>query len=227
MTWDDLKDEPTSDLIEFIRSKDDPAYKMLADLSFIALTFRFEPKVVHWCRKLGRRYNHSIETCDSIAYEAFKRFNRYPFGFNITECEKRNLDIDKCFTVFIFRIAQRCLFDYYNKRSGEDAGYDGSEIVRVEFPPLDDMEVDKVALEAAVERREKIEKVLKTLGDNHLTIYLTYLAYEKVGFKLPRKLLAKLRDQTGLKQNSIRVYKMEAFDAVKKLNESNGKTKNK
>jgi DNA-directed RNA polymerase specialized sigma24 family protein len=227
MTWEDLKDESTADLIAFIKCKDQPAYKMLADLAFIALTFRFQSEVVDRCRKLGRRFNHDNETCDSIAQKAFDRFYKYPFRFEGTECEKKNLDLDKCVIVFIFRIAQRCFFDHYNESNDDVSPYDGTESVVVEFPDLDDLDVDEVVLEAAVKKQEKIEKALKNLSDKHLIIYLTYLAHEKDGFKLPRKLLAKLRADTGLKQNSIRVYKKEAFEEVEKLKERDGKKKDK
>jgi DNA-directed RNA polymerase specialized sigma24 family protein len=226
MTWEDLKDEPTADLVSFIKCKEQPGYKMLADLAFVALTFRFQSEVIDRCRKLGRRYNHDIETCDTIAQKAFDRFYKYPFRFEGTECEKKNFDIDECIIVFIFRIAQHCLFDYYNK-DNDLSPYDGSEAVIVEFPALDDLDVDEVVLEAAVKKQEKIEKALRNLSDKHLTIYLTYLAHEKDGFKLPRKLLEKLRDETGLTQNSIRVYKKEAFEEVEKLKERDGKKKDK
>jgi hypothetical protein len=72
-------------------------------------------------------------------------------------------------------------------------------------------------MKVAAKKQDKIEKTLRKLSDKHLIIYLTYLAYEKDGFKLPRKLLAQLRDDTGLSQSSIRVYKKEATEAVSKL----------
>jgi hypothetical protein len=144
MTWEDLKDETTADLITFIKCKDQPAYKMLADLAFVALTFRFQAQVIDRIRKLGRKFNHDNETCDTIAEQAFDRFYKYPFRFEGSECEKKNLDLDKCVVVFIYRIAQHCLFDHYNKTQGDgQSPYDGSEQVIVEFPDLDALDIDE------------------------------------------------------------------------------------
>lgn len=228
MTWEDLKDEPTADLIGFMKCKDQPAYKMLADLAFVVITFRFQARIIDRCRRIGRKFNHDNATCDKIALDTFDRFYKYPFRFEVSQCEKKNLDIDNCVVSFLYRIAQNGFYDHYRKLNGDEiAPYDGTEEVIVAFPELDEIDLDEDALEAALKKQEKIEKALRNLGDYHLMIYLTYLAHMDDGFKMPRKLLQKLRDATGLKQGSIQVYKKEAFDEVDKINKSDGKKKKK
>jgi hypothetical protein len=67
------------------------------------------------------------------------------------------------------------------------------------------------------ERFELIQKALNRFTPKHKMIYLTYKQYEtevKDGHKLPRKLLKKLREELDLTQNTIRVYKKEAFDEI-------------
>jgi hypothetical protein len=45
---------------------------------------------------------------------------------------------------------------------------------------------------------------------------------KKKGFKLPRLLLKQLRENTNLKQSSIRVYKNQAFQKVEEFSRENG-----
>jgi len=59
--------------------------------------------------------------------------------------------------------------------------------------------------------------MLDRLSPKHRIIYLTYKHYEHItndGYKLPRKLLKELRTELDLTQNSVRVYKNEAFNDV-------------
>ncbi|MEQ1798320.1 MAG: hypothetical protein ABL872_10220, partial [Lacibacter sp.] len=64
------------------------------------------------------------------------------------------------------------------------------------------------------ERHDVIEKALARLTPKHKIVYLTYKQYEQDGFKLPRKLLQSLREELGITQSSVQVYKKEAFDKI-------------
>lgn len=215
MTWEDLQSEPTVDLIGYIKCRNQPEYRDLADAAFVAFTFRFQAAVVDKCRKIGKKFKHDNETSDLIAEKTFERFYKYPFRFEKTECG--TLDIDKCVTLYLFKIAQRAFFDYYNEMKDEEASpYDGTESVVVDFPEIDNLDLDTESLENYAKVQSKIEKVLNTLSEKHRVIYLTYKVYEHSGFKLPRPLLKKLREELDLTQSSIRVYKKEVFDKVER-----------
>lgn len=62
---------------------------------------------------------------------------------------------------------------------------------------------------------DKIRQSQARLSPKHKIVYLTYKTHEKDGYKLPRELLKSLRDDLDLTQNSIRIYKNEAFNTVK------------
>lgn len=223
MTWKDLKDESTGDLISYIKCKDEPAYKVLAESAFIAFTFRFREKVIDRCRYVGRNLGHETAICDKLADFVFERFYKYPFRFQTVKCNK--LDIENCVLLYLYRIAQRCFFDYYHRMQPDEISpYDGTEEIIVELPGLDSLDLEEQQLELAKAEREKVDKVLGSLSEKHRIIYLTYMGYEQKGFKLPRPLLAKLREELELSQNSIRVYKKEAIEAVRK-SQHDGKKK--
>ena len=59
-----------------------------------------------------------------------------------------------------------------------------------------------------------LDAKLSCMKEKHRIVLLTYLAYETNGKKLPRSLTLKLRTQLNLTQDSIRVYKKEALDAL-------------
>jgi DNA-directed RNA polymerase specialized sigma24 family protein len=216
MTWEDLKDESTADLIDYIRYKDEADYTELAESAFIVFTFRFRKEIIDKCRKIGRYWRFDTTEADTIAEEVFERFWRYPTGFDTAEC--RNADINKCVLYYLFTIARNCFADHSKERERENMSpYDGTETVVVEFPALENLELSEDRVLDLKRIAELMSNALNSLSDKHRIIYLTYKAYEKEGYKLPRQLLKKLREETRLKQPSIRVYKKEAFDTIEQI----------
>ena len=67
MTWDDLKNEPTETLIEFIKCKNDAYYKKLAEVAFVAFTMKFRGEIIHKCRTIGRYWGYDNDTADMLA----------------------------------------------------------------------------------------------------------------------------------------------------------------
>ena len=213
MTWDDVKDEKTTDLIDYIKYKDQADYNELAEAAFAAFTFRFNKEIIDKCRKVGKKWGYDIETSDVIAERTFERFWKYPHGFKKENCGK--LEIDNCVRFYLFQIARNCFFDYNKEISAEnESPYDGTENVIVEFPSIENLEINEDKLKDVERVYGIIETALSKLSPKHKIIYLTYKAYEKEGYKLPRELLKKLREELELKQDSIRVYKNEAFQQV-------------
>ena len=221
MTWEDVKDEPTGSLIDFIRYKDHADYKELAEVSFIAFTFRFRKEVICKCRNTGRKWNYDNSTCDMIAEGVFERFWRYPLGFEKNNCG--SLEIENCVIVYLLRIARNCFYDYLKELSGESSTpYNGTEEIVIELPSIEGLNVSDKRKEDLMDAHEKFERALAQLSPKHKIIYLTYKAHEKDGFKLPRTLLKKLREELEIGQNTIRVYKKEATDIIKQYFKKHG-----
>jgi len=221
MTWEDVKDEPTDNLVDFIKYKDQADYRELAEVSFIAFTFRFRKEIISKCRNTGRKWDYDYGTCDMIAERVFERFWKYPFGFKKNNCG--NLEIENCVVVYLLRIARNCFYDYTKELSGENkAPYDGTEDIIVELPSLEGLDVSDERKDDLIDVHEKFERALAQLSPKHKTIYLTYKAHEKDGFKLPRHLLKKLREELDLGQSTIRVYKKEATDIIDQYHKSHG-----
>ena len=213
MDWKDLQNEPTDSLVGHIQNRTDT---LRAEAAFAALTFRFNKEITHICRKIGKKWSYDNDVADLIAEKSFERFWKYPNGFKPEKCKQ--LTIDRCLFFYLMRTAQHCFFDYHNKKAGINLSpYDGSEEVVVCFPNLEKLSLPEDKLESLQELYQKMEKALASLSPKHKTIYLTYKAYEKEGFKLPRPLLKKLREELELTQNSIRVYKSEAFHSIDQL----------
>jgi DNA-directed RNA polymerase specialized sigma24 family protein len=214
MKWTDLQGETTELLIDMMQYKGQLSFENLAEMAFVVFTFRFREDVILKCRQVGRKWGYDEVTCDTLAEKTFERFWRYPFGFDKQKCQNKNLD--NCIKFYLYRIAQRCFVDHYRELSGEAVSiYDGSEEVIIEFPDLEKLNISSGKKKEMKKIQEKIESALATLSPKHKIIYLTYKAYEKEGYKLPRSLLVKLREELSLSQDSIRVYKKQAFEAEK------------
>jgi DNA-directed RNA polymerase specialized sigma24 family protein len=213
MTWEDLQDEKTFDLIDYIKYKEQPDYKDLAEAAFVAFTFRFRKEMIDKCRKIGKKWGYDSGIADTIAERTFERFWKYPYSFGASNCGK--LAADDCVRFYLFRIARNCFVDYGKESSGEQVSpYDGTEDIIVEFPGMEHLNIPEEKLNDLQKIHDLIDNALKTLSPKHKIIYLTYKAYEKEGYKLPRTLLKKLREELELTQNSIRVYKNEAFQTI-------------
>src|SRR5689334_3091589 len=139
MLWDELKSEPTADLVELIKSKEQPDYKELAEAAFVEFTFRYRKEVIHKCRVIAGNWLLNSAIADHIAEQTFDRFWKYPFSFQKEKCKA--LDINKCVKLYLFRIARNLVIDYANHANGHSSPYDESEKIIVEFPELDRMEL--------------------------------------------------------------------------------------
>jgi hypothetical protein len=64
------------------------------------------------------------------------------------------------------------------------------------------------------EKEARLDLIFSKLSTKHKVIYLTYMLHEHEGRYLPRHLSKELKDFLNLSQNSIRVYKKQAFETV-------------
>jgi DNA-directed RNA polymerase specialized sigma24 family protein len=211
----DLNSEATENLLEYIQWKDEPDYTEIAKEAFRVFTFRFQLDLQKKLIPICTNWGYDEQVASELAYHTFERVWKYP-KFDISKAKQK--DFDKAVSFYLYGIAGRLLADYKKNQEIENPFKGDEEIIR-EFPDIDNMGMGKERKAILKERFEHIQKALNRLTPKHKIIYLTYKQYEseiKDGYKLPRKLLKELRTELDLTQNSIRVYKKEAFDVVEK-----------
>lgn len=211
----DLNSETTENLLEYIQWKDEPDYAEIAKEAFRVFAFRFQLDLQKKLIPICINWGYDKQVASELAYHTFERVWKYP-KFDISKAKQK--DFDKAVSFYLYGIASRLLADYKKNQEIENPFTGDEEIIR-EFPDIDNMGMGKERKAILKERFEHIQKALNRLTPKHKIIYLTYKQYEseiKDGYKLPRKLLKELRTELDLTQNSIRVYKKEAFDVVEK-----------
>ncbi len=213
----DLNREPTESLLEYIQWKDEPDYSETAKEAFRVFTFRFQLDLQKKLIPICINWGYDKQVASEIAYSTFERIWRYP-KFDISKAKQK--DYDKAVSFYLYGIASRLLADYKKSQDEEPNPFTGDEEIIREFPNIENMEIGKERKAILQERFEYIQKALSRFTPKHKIIYLTYKQYESETnggeHKLPRKLLKDLRAELDLTQNSIRVYKKEAFDEVEK-----------
>jgi len=214
MAGQDFNSESTENLLEYIQWKDDPAYTETAKQAFRVFTFRFQlilqKKLIPICENWG----YDKQVANEIAHSTFERVWKYT-KFDIAKAKQN--DFDKAISFYLYAIAGHLLADYKKGQNEEANPFTGDEEIIREFPDIENMEIRKERKAILQERYEHIKKALNRLTPKHKIIYLTYKQYEletKDGYKLPRKLLKDLRTELDLTQNTVRVYKNEAFNEV-------------
>ena len=156
-------------------------------------------------------YGLSPEDAIEILDTTFTRFWQYP---NFDAQKARTTDIEKSIVLYLAKIAQRTLIDVFKKKSGgKISPYNGEEQIIYDFPKISDPKLinDK--------NFQILKEVLSLFSDKHKAIYLTYATYEQNGYKLPRKLLAELRETFNISQNTIRSYRHEVIERIKEHKE--------
>jgi len=211
----DLNSETTQNLLEYIQWKDESDYAEIAKEAFRVFTFRFQLDLQKKLIPICTNWGYDEQVASELAYCTFERVWKYP-NFDISKAKQK--DFGKAVSFYLYRIASRLLADYKRNQETENPFTGDEEIIR-EFPDIENIGMGKERKAILKERFEHIQKALSRLTPKHKIIYLTYKQYEseiKDGYKLPRKLLKELRAELDLTQNSIRVYKKEAFDVVEK-----------
>ena len=124
---------------------------------------------------------------------------------------------------YLFGIAKRLLVEHKKRDNGEIPPFTGDEQIIYNYPSLDSLDIPVKKKTELKKYYALIKEALDNLSFKHRIIYLTYKQYEsdtKNGFKLPRNLLTNLRKELNLSQNTIRSYKNEAYEVVKRKIES-------
>jgi hypothetical protein len=109
------------------------------------------------------------------------------------------------------------LADYKKNETEEPNPFSGEEDLIRDFPDIEILEIGKERKAQLQKLYELLNEALSKLSPKHKIIYLTYKQYESItsdGYNLPRHLTKKLQDELDLTQNSIRVYKKQAIEAI-------------
>lgn len=214
MATQDLSKETTENLMEYIQWRNEPDYAEIAKEAFRVFTFRYQLDLQKKLITICKNWGYDEQVANEIAYSTFEKVWKYPtFKKEMT----KQREFDKGVLFYLYRIASRLLADYKKFEHGEVNPFTGDEEIIREFPDIDKMELGIERKAILSERYKHIKKALARLSAKHKIIYLTYKQYEretKDGYKLPRTLLKNLRDELDLTQNSIRIYKNEAFNEV-------------
>ncbi|MCC8423566.1 RNA polymerase sigma factor [Mucilaginibacter sp. UR6-11] len=210
MSWKELENDSTENLIEYIRWYSDPELKDTAEDAFRAFCFRFQLDLAKKCEVICYNLGHGKDIAHDLAQRTFERFLKYP-KFDFTK--SRSKDFDTGVRLYLYGIAQRLLLNLYSEQD-KFSPYSGDEGIVYELLPLDSLPVKAEQRKEVTARYELIKKALDRLGPKHKVIYLTYQRYQEKGFKLPRPLTEKLRTELELTQATIQFYKKEAYDKV-------------
>ena len=182
----------------------------LAEAAFWAFMFRFSAEVTKKSEIIWKNWGESKEFAEEVVETTFKRFLKYT-GFDYSKSKIK--DVDKAVLVYLFRISRNVLTDLWNAKYGTKQNpYDGSEEIVWDYPTDKD---DCGAIENPRSHKAIVKKALSALSEKHKVIFLTYAKYQDKDFKLPRKLLAELRENLGISQQTIRSYKNEAQNKIK------------
>lgn len=177
-----------------------------------------------FCAKYERRLNRLVENqCAKLGYSAdvafkavectFARVRRYP-TFDKKKSKTKN--IDNAIVLWLNKIAYTQVLKFKNGNECAEVNTDEDLAVVIDATGFFDV-VSKRQYMSEEEKDNKIQWLnakLASMEEKHRIVLLTYLAYESQGKKLPRSLTLKLRTQLNLEQNSIRVYKKEALEAL-------------
>jgi len=207
-----LNYESTENLLEYIQWKDDPDYSEMAKEAFRVFTFRYQLELLKKLTPICKNWGYDEQVATELSYETFARIWKYP-KFDLSK-SKQN-DYDKAITFYLFAIAKRLLADCKKSESEEPNPFTGDEDIILDLP---DIATDNKIRKAELQRMYNLlNDALSKLTPKHKVIYLTYKHYESLtneGYNLPRHLTKKLQDELDLTQNSIRVYKKQAIEAV-------------
>lgn len=201
--WSRFKQVDIGLLIEIYQ--DDSSKESDKDDSFLAICFRLREDLISKCEKYCKRRGYDNEVANEIARKCLERFGRFK-SFNAKKCKVEDILI--CFKLYLYRIAKNALNDYYKLEAKRAKGllYRGDESIVKSLPNINIDSMDTAA--------QIIHRTIMKLPHSHQVIYYTYKSYEKEGVKLPRKLLAELREYLGISQTTIRTYKKEVIDKI-------------
>lgn len=218
----DFTQIPSTELMEYMAMKSD--FPCEAQDAFMEFCSRFDQEIIRkaeiYCSKFGYGPGVALE----ISQCTFAKVWKYP-TFKIEKSSRTNPD--KGIILWMLRILYTQLVKYGEQQycaeptEEEDLSLitNIDDLIAVKIPDGD--EYSKKKLKSAL---QVVDAAFAALTPKHKIIYLTYKAYEIPGKYLPRTLTKKLQDTLELTHSTIKVYKKDANDHIKKyLDTINGK----
>ena len=208
----DFTNVSSTELLEYISWKND--FPNEAEKAFIEFCSRFDKIMIRKAEVYSSRYNYSEIIALEIAHCTFNRVWRYAKSFNLKKINSNTHE--KGIIKWLTRILYTQLVILKDKNSCIEPNEDEDLSIIENLDDLTDF-TSSENLEAKRELRmrlEILEGAFKGISLKHKIIYLTYKAYKQQGKNIPRSVSKKLREQLDLTQNSVRVYKNEAYSHV-------------
>jgi hypothetical protein len=198
--WKQYENTPTLELIELIQHKEDQLH---AEAAFWVFTFRFTKFLAKQCEILCYRMGYDHHFAGEVVKRVFSKFWQYPkYDHN----KSKHKDVNKGVCLYLYSFIYKCIIDQINNLNGKGISpYSGDEQIIKDLP---------VDFKPKNHREEIIWNAVGTFSYKHKIIYLTYKAHSIQDHKLPRPLLAHLRDELGLSQNTIRYYYNEVMNKI-------------
>jgi len=203
--WSKHTEIPTNDLVECIcwKGKGDEETEEIARRCFEIFFNRFKVDVTRKCEVLCTRWKHPPSVALSLVERTFKSFlhkGKFDPAKSSTE------DYDTGIKLYLYRIAERELTDYYREQSGMRLSpYTGQEQLVYEVQELEAFKNNPEPTGKLKEYLELLEHALSGINDKHRLCYLTYVnAGVQPGKYPPRHLTKLLQEATGLSQVSIK-----------------------
>jgi len=211
INWKVYENKSVIELIELIKMNRVHNHLDSATVAFEAFCFRFQFDLIriteHICKNNGYDKIFAIE----VVEKTFQKFWKYP-GFD--QAKVTASTPEKGVLIYLSRIAQHSFYDLVNEKRGINISpYNGEEMIIYDIP------LPKNEIETSNTNYILLKQVFNTLSWKHKVVYLTYLAHENNGYKLPRKLLSELRTKLGISQETVRFYRYEVVTKIREYKE--------
>ncbi len=205
-----IENTPTKTLVELFQNSDVPKFER--DQAFILLTFHFRQEVLNKCEVLCKRFGHDVSTAEMIAINTFDAYARK--GKFDEAKSNQGKSYEQSFLLYLLKIAERELINYYRDIERKKRNpYNGTEQIYFELP---EVPIAKLDPESIIEF-----DILSKVSRSYRTIYLTYKVHQRPEFKMPRKLLERLRFELGdISQNTVNSYLKEVRDEIDRAKEA-------
>lgn len=199
---DEIKNSSSVELMEYIALKSD--FPTEAREAFEVFCYRFGKELKEKAEIICSKWQYNEIVALDIVNCTFNRVWKYA-SFNPEKVKGK--DVDKAIMSWLFRIAQSQLANHHNNSTCYELTQEEDLSI---VNNLDEL-AERIGTDP--ERRKELRKALdfidsalSTLSDKHKIIYLTYKAYEKNGKRIvPHAVAAKLRDNLGLVQSTVKV----------------------
>lgn len=218
----DFTQIPSIELMEYMAMKND--FPKESQDAFIEFCSRFDQEIIRKAEIYCSKFNYGPGIALEISQCTFAKVWKYP-TFKMEKSSRNNPE--KGIILWMLRILYTQLVKYGEQQfcaeptEEEDLTIITSidELIAVKIPDGDNFSKKKLK-----EALQVVESAFAGLSSKHKIIYLTYKAYEIPGKYLPRTLTKKLQVTLELTHSTIKVYKKDANDHIKKYLESiNGK----